>query len=233
MAFRFKQFNIEDTHSTLRVGTDAMLLGAWACPDTSLKILDIGTGCGILAIMMAQQSEGYIEAIDVDLPSVCEAVSNFSKCPWSKRLTAIHSSLQEFSTQIEYQFEFIITNPPYFSNSLKSRSERKNKTRHDDGLTIEELVTFVDILLTQDGRFTLILPPEPAKKCCFLCEKTALHLKRRMMIYPKPGKPPVRILMEFSKSVVSNLMESELTILDSTGKFSDAYFALTSKFHRF
>ena len=233
MPFRFRQFLIEDNRSTLRVGTDAMLLGSWAQPGSALKILDIGTVCGVLALMMAQQSDATVEGIDIDLPSVHEATANFSQSPWNKRLTAVHSSLGDFSMNTDNCYDFIITNPPFFSNSLRSPSSRKNNARHEDGMSIGELIATVSKLLSENGRFTVILPTQQAAQCCLLCQETGLKLLRRMIVYPKPAAPAKRIMMEFSKTGISAAAESELTILDTSGKFSNAYLTLTSSFHHF
>jgi len=233
MAFRFRQFLVEDEKSTMRVGTDSMVLGAWARPPQTGRILDIGTGCGVLTLMMAQHSSSPIDAIDPDFPSVAEASSNFEQSPWSNRLNAIHSSLHDFATLNAGDYDFIITNPPYFSNSLKSPSNRKNVTRHDVTLSLESLAEDVQILLSKQGRLAIILPPEPAGRFIFLCKETHLHLLTRMIVYPKPDAPCTRILMEFSRNEKAQTNEAELTILDPAGKYSAAYFTLTSAFHKF
>jgi tRNA1Val (adenine37-N6)-methyltransferase len=233
MPFRFRQFQVEDERSTLRVGTDAMLLGAWAQPGPAQKILDIGTGCGVLALMMAQQSVARIEAIDMDLPSVNEARRNFLNSPWSNNLSAIHCTLQEFSIFATPDYDLILTNPPYFYDSLKSPDIKRNNTRHENSLSLEELVARVNFLILQNGRFTLILPSEAAYKCCSLCQSVGLYLIRQTTVYPKPAAPPRRILLEFSKIKVAKPIRSELTILDTAGNFSEAYLTLTGRFHNF
>jgi tRNA1Val (adenine37-N6)-methyltransferase len=233
MAFRFRQFMVEDEQSTMRVGTDSMLLGAWAQPQSALRILDIGTGCGVLALMMAQQSEGTIEAIDIDLPSVLEARNNFIQSAWNHRLTAIHDSLHGFSFNSKHCFDFIITNPPYFSNSLKSPNYRKNSARHDNILPLDELVKAVSTLLCDHGRFALILPAESTARCSVVCQTAGLHLNRKLIVYPVSASPARRVLMEYSRVEVKSPIISELTIHDSSGKFSEAYLTLTCNFHNF
>jgi tRNA1Val (adenine37-N6)-methyltransferase len=117
--FRFRQFQVCDQQSTMRVGTDAVLLGAWACPPENGRILDIGTGCGILALMMAQKSNAAITAIDIHQESIQEAKENFSRSPWPNRLSAKHTGIAEFSESHQSKFNYIISNPPFFNNSLK------------------------------------------------------------------------------------------------------------------
>ena len=233
MAFRFRQFTVEDEHSTLRMGTDAMLLGSWANPGKAKKILDIGTGCGVLALMMAQKSEAIIEAIDIDQPSAAEAGNNFLNSPWASRVSAIHISLQAFSNQASASYGYIITNPPYFSNSLKSPSARINQTRHDESLSLSELASHASHLLEADGRFALVLPSDAASRFISICAGNGLYVSRHLDVYPRPALPPKRTLMEFTKSQPDHPEFSALTILDESGKFTPEYLALTGCFHSF
>ena len=233
MAFHFKQFEVEDKQSTLRIGTDAMLLGSWAKPVNASKILDIGTGCGVLALMMAQKSEAVIIAIEIDLPSVKESRMNFTYSPWAERISAIHTTLQAFSGYSKCDYDFIITNPPFFSNALKSPSVRENKTRHDVTMSHPELVRNVSRLLTRDGTFALILPAGYEKEFITVCSEYGLNLMRRLIVCPKPAALPGRTLMEFTRQKVNQVNESDLIILNSTGEFSDQYLALTRDFHNF
>ncbi|MCD4665845.1 MAG: methyltransferase [Bacteroidales bacterium] len=118
--FHFKQFNISDENSAMKVGTDAVLLGAWTDISETNNILDVGTGSGIVATILAQRSEANIDAIDIDKGSIDDAENNFDNCPWKNRLTAIHSSLQEYVKFTSKKYDLIVSNPPFFSNSLKS-----------------------------------------------------------------------------------------------------------------
>lgn len=233
MAFRFRQFTVEDEQSTLRVGTDSMLLGSWANPGNTKKILDIGTGCGVLALMMAQKSEAAIEAIEIDQSSVIEAQNNFLNSPWPARISAIHQSLQTFSSQAVADYDYIITNPPYFTNSLQSPSLRINQTRHDQSLSHVELVRSVNRLLTPEGCFALILPPETNDRFVLICAENGLYPSRRLIVYPKPAGSAKRILTEFKKVRTVRPENSELTILDTSDRFTPEYLALTRCFHNF
>ena len=233
MAFQFKQFSVEDECSTQRVGTDSMLLGAWAAPGNSLRILDIGTGCGVLALMMAQKTNATIDALDIDLPSVDEAIRNFRSSPWPEKLFAFHDSLAHFTSENQPDYDFIITNPPYFVNSLLSASLHKNRARHGQTLSHAELVYLTSCLLAPGGRFTLILPAETTRAFIPLCEKNGLHLHRSMAIHPKPGAPALRLLMEFARSAGDLHEERPLTIRTSSGNYTDEYLALTKSYHNF
>lgn len=233
MAFRFKQFEIEDTRSTLRVGTDSMILGSWSEPGQSEKILDIGAGSGVLALMMAQKSNARIDAVELDQPSCLEAEKNFLKSQWSDRLCVINDSLQSFATISSSRYDYIITNPPFFSNQLKSPNTQKNKTRHDQELTLVDLVFYIQSLLTCDGRFALILPPDRAKDFVPLAISYNLFLRRQLTICTKPGRQPKRMLLEFGRTIPGEPLYAELFILDASGKFSAEYLMLTNDFHFF
>ncbi|MEI6682300.1 MAG: methyltransferase [Bacteroidota bacterium] len=233
MAFIFKQFEVEDRQSTLRVGTDAMLLGSWASPIHATRILDIGTGCGVLALMMAQKSGATIEAIDIDPASVNEARGNFERCPWSDRISAVHETLQHLAAGSMHGYDFIITNPPYFSNLLKSPSQRKNHTRHDLSLTREELVQSVLKILTENGRFALILPAGVAETFIALAGTSGLFLQRRLDVSAKPASPPLRTLMEFGRMDCRPANEPTLSLRDDSGGYMPEYLLLTAEFHYF
>lgn len=157
--FQLKQFSVEDAHSSMKVGTDAVLLGCLAHADTSTPahILDIGTGCGLIALMMAQRfPSATIDAIDIDENSVCEAASNFSASPWCSRLQPHHTSLQTYTTSVRYNL--IVSNPPFFANSLKGPNTQRNMARHNETLLPHILLDCVSALLAPNGAFCCILP---------------------------------------------------------------------------
>jgi len=233
VAFRFKHFTIEDQFSTMRVGTDAMLLGAWARPPVKGRMLDIGTGCGVLALMMAQKSGAVIEAIDIDLPSVQQARENFNQSPWSGRLEAIQASLELFSGKTENKYDFIISNPPYFAKALRSPSARKNSTRHDETLTSDSLLLAVTRLLARNGRFAVILPPAIAAGFVSSAISAGLFLSRMLEVLPRPASGPNLALMEFAGRPGKPVIPGSLAILSETGKYSDEYLQLTADYHDF
>jgi tRNA1Val (adenine37-N6)-methyltransferase len=234
MAFCFRQFTVDDEHSSMRVGTDSMLLGAWASPGKAKKILDIGTGCGVLALMMAQKSDAMIDAVETDQSSIFEARNNFLKSSWSARISAIHDSIQTFSGQDHsLSYDFIISNPPYYSRSLKSPSQRINQTRHVESLTLRDLVGVVNRLLTHDGCFALILPSEASLKFEDICAGSGLYPSRRLVVYSKPATRPNRTLTEYTKTETEDPDCSALTILNASGKFTSEYLDITRDFHNF
>jgi tRNA1Val (adenine37-N6)-methyltransferase len=233
MAFRCKQFSVEDGRSTLPVGTDAMLLGAWAEPGAAKSILDIGTGCGILALMMAQKSDAVVHAIDIDADSVTEALSNFRSSPWSGRLNASCVSLQEFSAGNRTKYDVVISNPPFFSGSLWSPDARRNLAKHDAGLDLNGLLSGVRIVLSDSGRFFLILPAGSRDLVLDVAGDVGLHPYKTLLVRPVGSKEPTRVLMEFSRTPRPNLTWNFLTICGRDGRFTPEYLALTENFHYF
>lgn len=232
MAFRFRHFSIEDTNSTMKVGTDAMLLGAWTGSSSDTSILDIGTGCGVLALMLAQGSEASIDAIDIHPPSVEEASRNFGSSPWKDRLHPYLISLQEHAGICGKTYDLIITNPPFFSSSLKPASEVKKIAKHDDSLSFEELIHHSLRLMHHTSRFSLILPVNESGQFEKLAKKSGLFPSRRMNVLPGPESPPHRIMTEYNLTG-RKVSEEFLKIMNSKGKFTQEYLSLTQNFHHF
>ncbi len=232
MPFRFKYFSVEDTRSTQRIGTDAMLLGAWANPGQAACILDIGTGCGVLALMMAQKSDASIDALDIDEQSVAEASENFRISPWTDRLTAICTTLQSFNGK-PGGYDFIITNPPFFTKALPSPDRRRNFARHDDCLPAHDLAFGIASLLSPGGRVAIVLPSNEASSFTETCHASGFFLMRRTMVRTRQCSGVKRVLMEFGKSQIDTITENDLTILGSGGEYSPDYLSLTAEFHNF
>lgn len=230
-AFQFKQFSIQDENSAMKVGTDAVLLGAWNNPRNYNSILDIGTGSGIIALMMAQKSFAKIDAIDIDFNSVQDAIINFKNSPWSENLVAIHSSLSDYIKQSENKYDLILSNPPFFNNSLKSSSDRKNLSKHTSTLSHKDLLLGVRNLISINGKFAVIIPYDQMKSFFNIALIEGLYCYKKLIIYPTPNKPANRIIMEFSLKKENQIMEEELIIRDASGKFSEQYKTLTKDFY--
>lgn len=215
------------------VGTDSMLLGALTDPAGAVRILDIGTGCGVLALMMAQKSDAVIDAIDIDGESSLEASENFQHSPWNTRLAAYGISLQLFEFLTDHRYDLIISNPPFFKDSLKSANRKKNLARHDLTMTLRELFKAVDTLLDKKGRFSFIIPAGQWPETSTMAEKCNLYPKKLTRIYPYPGAGATRIVAELSTDAASQVRESGLTILNEERKYSTEYLVLTKNFHYF
>ena len=190
----------------MKVGTDGVLLGAWAgiCPDDH-RALDVGTGTGLIALMLTQRSPALaVQAIDIDPAAAEEAAANFAASPWANRLAALPISLQSFISESEAPasrtFDLIVSNPPFFKASLKAPDAQRSAARHDDTLPPAELIAAARRLLAPNGRLAVIYPPEEARAFVVEAEAAGLYLSRLTRVISVAGQPPKRHLMEFSRS---------------------------------
>ncbi len=231
--FRFKQFTVYHDHSTMKVGTDSVLLGAWTPLDgTERNILDIGTGCGLIALMLAQRADkAFITAIDIDQPSVEQATANFSASPWSERLYARNIFAQALRGQTDKHFDLIVSNPPYFVNSLPNPQQKRMKARHTCTLSHIELLFASMELLTENGKLALILPVNEGMQFIEQARPAGLFLIHQTTVYPTPQAAPKRLLLCFSKQPAKHT-ESNL-IIETAGRhvYSETYKQLTQEFY--
>ena len=223
--FRFKQFSVSDEHSAMKVNTDGVLLATWSHVPGKGRILDIGTGCGIIALILAQRSHCRIDAIDVHKGSVEDAFRNFENSPWPDRLFAYHSSLKEFAGSGRY--DLVISNPPFFSKSLLSPEETKNIVRHDQSLRIQDLVEAAAKLLNRYGTFSVILPIQRFVDIDHTACRVGLHCRRKTLVFPRSGKPASRIMLEYSFNPVQKVADDALAILNSDNSYTREYRELT------
>lgn len=228
--FRFKQFAIRQENTAMKVGTDGALLGAWSDISAANNILDIGTGTAIIAMMVAQRnSTAKITAIEIDEKAVIDANFNVNNCPWTNRIKIIQGSLQEFIPI--RKFDSIISNPPFFENSLKSNSTEKIKARHTDLLHYSDIINFASKHLIDNGTIHLILPVENAEKCIETAIKEGFYLKRICKVHPVPHKTAHRFVFELTRTDTTTINES---LIIETGKrhdYSQDYIALTKAFY--
>ncbi len=215
-----------------KVGTDAVLLGAWAKVEKAKSILDIGTGTGVIALMMAQKSKAQIDAIDMEQSSFEQAVENAAKSPWPERVRVHRSSLQDFNKTAEKKYDVIISNPPYFVDSYKAPDEERNHARHNDTLPFKDLVEGVKNLLLPDGKFYIILPTKEANDFKAMAEKKGLNLVKRLRIKTKlVNDTEKRHLMQFS-FITSALSDQTLSIeKEGHHDYTDEYKLLTGDFY--
>lgn len=227
--FKFKQFTVYHDRCAMKVGTDGVLLGAWTDLSQTRRILDIGTGTGLIALMLAQRNpEAQITAIDIDAEAVKQACENFSASPWSNRLKAIQQDVchyTEFSL-----FDTIVSNPPYFVDSLKCTDNQRTTARHTDSLDAKRLLKKVSELLAPDGRFSLILPADQTNELIRIAQIQGLHPSRLTQVITRPGLPPKRSLVEFQKAV-QPIQANELVIELERHVYSEGYTSLTRDFY--
>ena len=243
--FRFKQFTVWHDRCAMKVGTDGVLLGAW-CPVDSrassskssksfngYKVLDVGTGSGLIALMLAQRIPGaQITAIDIDAGAVEQARYNFGVSPWSDRLECHQQALQELEGEGIY--DLIVSNPPYFQDSLKNPDSQRAMARHTDTLSYEELLKHSARLLTKEGIIALVLPIEAEQQIITLAQSLGLYPTHITHVYPKPGKAAKRLLIAFSPSPLAYSLSPiaySLTLESETSPRSEAYIELTKEFY--
>lgn len=220
--FHFKHFSLYHDRSTMKVGTDAVLLGAWAEVKPTDWVLDIGTGCGILPLMLAQKGIAKVHAVDLDEASALEAAENFQASQWSRQLFAFHADIRKFTMQCTY--DLIISNPPFFINSYKSDTDRKNQTRHTDtSLSFVELASAVKRLLKPDGRFVLVLPERESHDFIPIAEKYHLFVHKCQQIIPMEGKEPNRVNLELRFGKPESVQVTELVMRKADNSFTEAY----------
>ena len=227
--FAFKQFTVRHDRCAMKVGTDGVLLGAWTDLSHSRRILDIGTGTGLIALMLAQRCmDARITAIDLDSAAVEQAQENIQASPWKDRIEALQQDICTYPPN--GTFDTIVSNPPYFIDSLKCPDGQRNTARHTDTLDADRLIGKVSELLTSDGRFSIILPAEQTEDLIRVADEKGLHPSRQTWVITRPGLSPKRILMEFRKIPVT-LQPDELVIELERHVYSEEYIALTQEFY--
>lgn len=228
--FRFKQFIIRHDRSTMKVGTDGVLLGAWADVAEARTMLDIGTGTGVIAIMLAQRSlrEATIDAVELDKHAFEQALENVRQSPWPEKVSAHHSSIQNFHTEKNY--DIIISNPPYFQNSQKPPDPKRSITRHTDSLPFLELIIAVNRLLATHGKFNIILPFQEGLSFIDLAHDHGLYCTRQWSFRTRKGKPIERWLLEFCQTA-DQKDENEIVLYHTGDIWTDEYIHLTKCFY--
>jgi len=227
--FHFKQFTILQDRCAMKVGTDGVLLGAWVSIKKAEHILDIGTGTGLIALMMAQKYDASIEAIDIDNDAFEQAIVNVNASPWANRIRVFNASLQDFQPHRKY--DLIISNPPYFIDSFAPTDEARNRARQASAsLLYEELLQGIIRLLTTTGKFCVILPSKEGAFFLQKVEQDGLFCNRITHVHTIIGKPAKRVLMEFSR-IDEELKENEIILRESDTTFSDAYKEITKDFY--
>lgn len=229
--FYFKQFRVKDDRSTMRVGTDAVLLGAAADVAGADKILEVGTGCGVIALVLAQRSDAMIDALEIDGDSVSQARENVIRSRWPDRIHVIHSSLQDFARSGSHKYDIVISNPPYFSRSLKSGKEKRDISRHDDRLTFSELIVHSKEMMTATGSLWVVLPEKESKDFIDKAAKHGLFVNYRLQFIPREGKSANRNVLQFRKGKPAGIIENMLVHRNSDGTFSDDYVGFMREFY--
>lgn len=228
--FQFKQFRIEQQQSAMKVGVDGVLLGAWAGVSGAERILDVGAGTGLIALMLAQRSPALVTAIEIEKQAAGEAMSNFASSPWKDRLEVHHLSFQEFALTVSTKFDLIVSNPPFFEKASKAASNERTLARHTDSLSYEELIIHSAGLLSENGSLAVIVPDEKSDELIRMAKHNQLHVSRITKVRPKPGRPINRVLLQWTKQKQEPDIQ-ELCVYESDGVFTPGYIELTRDFY--
>ena len=231
--FRCKRFQIVQDRNVMKVNSDGMLLGAWSDVSDRNKVLDIGTGTGVIALMIAQRNPlSIIDGIEIHEDSAVEAAENFASSDWADRLTCIHDSLQSFSGTTNEKYDLIVSNPPFFSGGTFSVNENKNNVRHTTKLSHGDLLIAVSRLLTDNGRFDVILPYIEGERLIDMARRYDLKEYKVTQLRPSKEKPIERLLISLSRDQVTFERE-ELIMYDNviTHEYSAAYKSITKDFY--
>lgn len=237
--FKFKEFTVQQDRCAMKIGTDSVLLGAWASVANN-SILDIGAGTGVLALMMAQRSSSeVIDALEIDDDAYEQCVENFEQSPWSDRLFCYHASLEEFVEEIDEKYHHIISNPPYYKSTMPAASLQKveklmtdsrQKARFNDAMPFRHLIESVSKLLSKDGLFSVVVPYSEEKDFIVLASKEHLFPNRILRVKGTPSTEIKRTLIEFSFDETEAEI-SELIIETSRHQYTEAYIKLTKEFY--
>ncbi len=232
MSFKFKQFTIRQDKCAMKIGTDGVLLGAWATinnePDL---ILDIGTGTGVIALQLAQRCEALaIDALEIDNDAFEQAVENFENSDWADRLFCYHCSLQEFTQELEDTYDLIIANPPFYTDAFKTENEARNKARFTTSLSFEDLLFSVSKLLSKQGVFSVIIPFKEEANFIALAKKYQLFVSKICRVKGTPTSEIKRSLLEFSFQNVNPVLE-DLIIEHERHQYTTDYKNLVKEFY--
>ena len=228
--FHFKHFSLYHHRSTMKVGTDAILLGRWTEVKPTDVVLDIGTGCGLLPLMLSQKGAAHVDAVDIDKVSIEEATINFEASQWREHLKAHHCSIVDF--QIDKKYDLIISNPPFFNRFSKCDSERKSRARHNDaGLSYATICHEVCRLMQPEGRLSLVLPFDVSDVFLEEAEKAGLYLHKRMTIIPIEGREPNRVNLELGFEKSAEIQEETFVIRDADKRFTAQYCEFLKDFY--
>lgn len=220
--FHFKHFSLYHHRSTMKVGTDAILLGRWTEVKPTDVVLDIGTGCGLLPLMLAQKGVAYVDAVDIDAASIDEATINFEASQWRGQLKAYCADIVGF--QSDKRYDLIVSNPPFFVHFSQCDSARKSRARHSDAaLSFEALCGAVQRLMKPDGRFVVVLPAKESVGFLKVADAMGLSLSKRMAIVPIEGKDANRVNLELRFEGNEQVREEVFVIRDRNNSFTAQY----------
>jgi len=227
-SFNFKQFTVWHDRCAMKVGTDGVLLGAWCSADNADFALDIGTGSGLIALMLAQRTQAKVIGIDIDADAVAQAANNFRQSPFAARLTALQADFAAFAPA--QSFGLIVSNPPFFAEDTASPNSQRDQARRATNLPLSVLLSGAKKLLAPGGKVAIVVPQSQAAEAVFQASQCGLHLCRRCDVRSTPAKPPLRALLEWTDRPCQSQI-SALCLHGEGGARSDDYARLTEDFN--
>ena len=231
--FTFKQFAIEQDRCAMKIGTDGVLLGAWAPIDNHpFSILDIGTGTGIIALMLAQRCTAQqIDALEIDEAAYEQATDNFENSPWNDRLFCFHAGLDEFIEEPEEEYDLIVSNPPFYSEDYKTENESRDLARFQDAMPFGQLLEAADLLLSEHGIFAVIIPFKEEENFIALANEFELYPLKITRVKGTPTTEIKRSLLAFNRNKTTDLVINELVIETARHVYTQEYIGLTKDFY--
>ncbi len=231
--FKFKQFSINQDKTAMKVGTDGVLLGAWTPTNHNpFSILDIGTGTGLIALMLAQRTAAeQIDALEIDEDAYEQAVDNFENAPWSDRLFCFHAGLDEFIEEPEDEYDLIVSNPPFYAEDYKTENEQRDLARFQEAMPFEELVEAADLLLSENGILAVIIPYKEESRFIALSEDFELFPIKITRVKGTPTSEIKRSLLAFSRHEIADILTDELVIETDRHLYTTEYISLTKDFY--
>ncbi len=228
--FQFKEFTINQDKCGMKVCTDACILGAYANAENARDILDIGTGTGLLSLMLAQRHEAIITAVEIDGNAYLQASDNINNSPWSKQIKPYHTNIQHFTNDSKEQFDFIISNPPFYQNHLQSNTPSKNTAHHTTSLSQKDLLSCVDKLLTYKGEFVVLLPKIQSEQLEKIASDYQLFVAEKLLIRDRVASENIKIITTYKRKK-TNPITNELIIKMDDGGYSAGFITLLKDYY--
>ncbi len=230
--FQFKQFTVFHDRCAMKITTDACLFGAWCAEEisrtNSAKLLDIGTGTGLLSLMIAQKNSLKIDAIEIDKEAAQQASENITASPWKENIQVIHEDIGAFHTGKKY--DCMVSNPPFYENELTSKQERKNLAHHSSRLSFSQLLHLIKDMLAEEGSFFLLLPFKRLKEAEELINQQQFYIHKKIVVHPSTSHPPLRVMFRCSLKN-KETPASQIFIRDEHQHYTPAFVALLKDYY--